>query len=200
MVPRWGRRLQQCVEGTHQPRALWRSTPARFERKHSQSSRILESALPPGHPEIANSHNNLGALYLATGKSEAAAREYGIALELRLAALGPGHPNTLNSRMGVALAMNRLGQRAEAEAILREIKASFAKSLGPTHWRAANVQYHLGVVLKDLGKVDQALVEVRQAHAILLAELGPDHPRTAAAAATLAELESAVTAAVRTAP
>jgi hypothetical protein len=83
---------------------------------------------------------------------------------------------------------------------LRAIKASFAKSLGPTHWRAANVQYHLGVVLKDLGKVDQALVEVRQAHGILLADLGPDHPRTAAAAATLAELESAVTAAVRTAP
>jgi tetratricopeptide (TPR) repeat protein len=170
------------------------------EKAYLESIRILESALPPGHPEIANSHNNLGALYLGTKKFEAAAREYGIALELRLAALGAEHPNTLNSRMGVALAMNRLGQQAEAELIMREVRSAFAKSLGPSHWRTANVQYHLGVVLKDVGKLDEALIEVRQAHGILLADLGPDHPRTVAASATLAELESAATAAVRTDP
>jgi tetratricopeptide (TPR) repeat protein len=169
------------------------------EKAYLESIRILEDVLAPGHPEIANSHNNLGALYLSTQRFAEAAREYEVALRLRLAALGPGHPNTLNSRMGLALAMNRLGRQAEAEPVLREVKAAFAKSLGPTHWRTANVQYHLGVVLKDGGKLDEALVEVRQAHGILLADLGPDHPRTVAATATLAELESAAPASVRTA-
>jgi tetratricopeptide (TPR) repeat protein len=169
------------------------------EKAYLESIRILESALAPGHPEIATAHANLGALYLAMQRFEEAAREYRIALELRLAALGPEHPNTLNSRMGVALAMNRLGQQAEAESIVREVKAAFTKSLGANHWRTANVQYHLGVLLKDGGKLDEALVEVREAHGILLADLGADHPRTAAATATLAELESAVPSAVRTA-
>jgi tetratricopeptide (TPR) repeat protein len=177
--------------------------PARYgeaEEAYLEAIRILEATLEPGHPEIANSRNNLGALYVKTGDFEKAEREYGIALELRQARLGPEHTSTISSGMGLALAWNGLGRRAEAETALREAKAAFTRSLGPTHWRTANAQYQLGVVLKDQGKLAEALAEVKPAQAVLLADLGADHPRTAPATRTLAELETALQAGVRTGP
>jgi tetratricopeptide (TPR) repeat protein len=170
------------------------------EQAYLEAIRILEATLEPGHPEIATSHHNLGALHVKTGEYEKAEREHTIALEMRNTALGPEHPNTIASRMGIALAKNKLGQRAEAEAILREVKASFARNLGPDHWRTANAQYQLGIVLRDRGKYAEALAEVKPAQAILLADLGPEHPRTVAATKTLTELEKADPAAVRTTP
>lgn len=175
--------------------------PARYgeaEKAYLEAIRILEASLEPGHPEIANARSNLGALYIKTGEFEKAAREHSVALKLRLASLGPEHPSTTASRMGLALAKNKLGESAEAEAMLREVKASFTRSLGPAHWRTANSQYQLGVVLRDEGKLAEALAEVKPAQAILLAQLGPDHPRTIAATQTLAELEGASQADLRT--
>ena len=161
---------------------------------------VRQLAALPGHPEIANVHNNLGSLYVKTGAFDKAAREHGIAVELRLASLGPEHPNTTSSQMGLGIALNKLGQRAEAERMLREAKASFTKSLGATHWRTANAQYQLGVVLRDDGRPAESLAEVRPAQEILLAELGPDHLRTVAATQTLAALEADAQAKIRTGP
>jgi tetratricopeptide (TPR) repeat protein len=175
--------------------------PAKYteaETAYLEAIRILEAALEPGHPEIANSHNNLGSLYVKTGAYAKAAEEYELALRLREPTLGPEHPNTIASRMGLAVARNGLGRRAEAEAMLRGVKASFTKSLGAAHWRTANAQYQLGLVLRDRGKSAEALAEVRTAQAILLSDLGPDHPRTVAATKTLGELESPGQDALRT--
>jgi eukaryotic-like serine/threonine-protein kinase len=169
--------------------------PAKYaeaEKAYLEAIALLEGALEPGHPEIANSHNNLGALYVKMERWQDAVTQHSIGLKLREASLGPDHPNTTASRVGLALAMNKLGQSAEAEAMLREAKASFTKSLGAGHWRTANAQYQLGVVLKDRGRLAEALAEVKAAQAILLAELGPDHQRTVAATRTLAELEAAM--------
>ena len=170
------------------------------EKAYLEAIRILEAALEPGHPEIANVHNNLGSLYVKTRAFDKAAREHGIAVELRLASLGPEHPHTTSSQMGLGIALNKLGQRAEAERMLREAKASFTKSLGATHWRTANAQYQLGVVLRDDGRLAEALAEVRPAQEILLTELGPDHLRTVAATETLAALEADPQAKIRIGP
>jgi tetratricopeptide (TPR) repeat protein len=169
------------------------------EKAYLEAIRLLEANLEPGHPEIANSHNNLGSLYVKMERWQDAVTQHRIGLRLRTASLGPDHPNTAASQVGLALALNKLGQRADAEAMLRDAKASFTKSLGANHWRTANAQYQLGVVLRDRGRPDAALAEVKPAQAILLAELGPEHPRTVAATKTLAELEAATAgAAART--
>ncbi len=173
---------------------------AEAEKAYLEAIRILEAALEAGHPELANVHNNLGSLFVKTSDFDKAAREHGIALELRLASLGLEHPNTTSSQMGLGLALNKLGRRAEAERLLRDAKSSFTKSLGATHWRTANAQYQLGVVLRDDGRLAESLAEVRQAQEILLAELGPDHLRTVAATETLADLEADTQAKVRTGP
>ena len=38
------------------------------EQAYLEAIRILEATLEPGHPEIAKSHSNLGALYIKTGR------------------------------------------------------------------------------------------------------------------------------------
>ena len=168
--------------------------PAKYpeaEEAYLEAIRLLEGGLESGHPEIANSHNNLGALYVKMERWQDAVTQHSIGLKLRAASLGPDHPNTTASRVGLALALNKTGHSAEAEAMLRQAKASFTKSLGAGHWRTANAQYQLGVVLRDEGRLAEALAEVKPAQATLLAELGPDHQRTIAASKTLAELEAA---------
>ena len=69
---------------------------------YQEAIRIFDRTLDPGHLEIANTHSNLGSLYVKTGAYEKAAAEYVQALRLREPALGPDHPNTIASRMGVA--------------------------------------------------------------------------------------------------
>jgi len=170
------------------------------EQAYLEAIRLLEATLEPGHPEIANAYNNIGALYLATGEWEKAAAAHEKGLQLRLAALGPDHPNTAASRMGLGLSLNRLGRAAEAEAMVREARDSFARSLGPSHWRTANAQCQLSYVLRDRGKLAEALAELRPAQATLLAELGPEHVRTRTATQALEELESSVAGGAGKAP
>jgi tetratricopeptide (TPR) repeat protein len=176
--------------------------PAKYddaERAYLEAIRLLEATLEPGHPEIANSYNNIGALYVVTEEWEKAAAAHRTGLELRVKALGPDHPNTAASRMGLAISLNRLGRAAEAEAMAREARDAFSRALGASHWRTANAQLQLGIIVRDRGRSAEALALVRPAHATLLAELGPEHPRTIRAASALAEMEAADRTALRTA-
>jgi tetratricopeptide (TPR) repeat protein len=170
------------------------------EQEYLEAIRIFQGALEPGHPEIANSYNNLGALYIKTQQWDRALEVQQIALGIRAEALGPDHPNTAASRMGVALALNRLGQGEAAEATMREVISSLTKSLGPTHWRTANARLQLGLILRDHGRAEEAQAEIRPAHAIMVAELGSDHPRTLSATKALAELEGTINGPARSSP
>jgi len=55
---------------------------------------ILEKALGPGHPHVAQSLNNLAELYRAQGAYERALPLCERALAILEKALGPGHPST----------------------------------------------------------------------------------------------------------
>jgi tetratricopeptide (TPR) repeat protein len=59
---------------------------------YEEALEMKRAALPPGHPSIATSLNNLAGLYKAKGEYDRALPLYEEALEMKRAALPPGHP------------------------------------------------------------------------------------------------------------
>jgi tetratricopeptide (TPR) repeat protein len=65
---------------------------AEAEPLYKRSLAIRETALGPGHPDVATSLNNLADLYRAQGRYAEAEPLYKRALAIREKALGPDHP------------------------------------------------------------------------------------------------------------
>jgi len=91
---------------------------------------IREKALGPGHPDVAQSRNNLASLYHSQGKYAEAEPLFKRSLAIREKTLGPEHPSvaTLLENYAVLLRKtNRETQAEELEARARAIRAKHAK-------------------------------------------------------------------------
>ncbi|CAF4886178.1 unnamed protein product, partial [Rotaria magnacalcarata] len=64
-----------------------------YERAH----KIKHSALPPNHPELAISYNNMGAMYKKMGIYSKALEFYERALKIRQEILSDNHPDLAQS-------------------------------------------------------------------------------------------------------
>ena len=74
----------------------------RAEPLYRQALEILKKVLGEGHPDYANSLNNLAELYRAMGDERACSRSDRQALEITKKALGKGHPDYANSLNNLA--------------------------------------------------------------------------------------------------
>jgi tetratricopeptide (TPR) repeat protein len=160
------------------------------ERAYLDSVTVLRANAGASRVELANSLNNLAALYLKQKRWTEVVDAQTEALAIRMAALGPDHPDTAGSKLGMALALNKLDRFAEAEVLLRSAIGIFSAQLGRQHWRTANAQVYLGMVLTNLGRYAEAQAVLTEAQASLLAAFGPNHPRTSAARSALADLKA----------
>ena len=70
---------------------------------YERSLAIWEKALGKDHPDVANSLNNLAALYYAQGKYEQAEPLYERSLAIDEKALGKDHPDTKQVRKNYEL-------------------------------------------------------------------------------------------------
>jgi tetratricopeptide (TPR) repeat protein len=84
---------------------------------------MRRQALPAGHPDIANSLNNLAVLLKAQNKLAEAEPLYREALEIDRQALGDEHLHTQFPRVGLGRLLTKLGQFAEARTLLTEADA-----------------------------------------------------------------------------
>lgn len=154
-----------------------------------QAIDIFSAAKGPTHPEVGNTYNNLGALYVRTQQWEQADQAHQRAIAIRTATLGPDHPEVASSLMGRALALNKLNRLAEARALLQRSVDIFSAALGANHWRSANAQLYLGLVLANQGERAAAEREMRAGYQVLLNSLGHDHWRVAGARRLMAEAD-----------
>ncbi|CAF4302846.1 unnamed protein product, partial [Rotaria sordida] len=69
---------------------------------HEKVLKILEKALPPNHPDLAQSYNNIGAVCYNMGNYSKALEFYEKALKIFEKALPPNHPDlaTLYNNIG----------------------------------------------------------------------------------------------------
>ena len=134
----------------------------RPSRSISARWRSLEKALGPDHPDVAQSLNNLAALYVDQGRYADAEPLYKRALAIREKALGPDHPNVASSLNNLAQLYTTQGRYSEAEPLFKRSVSIFEKALGPDHPDVATPLNNLAGLYDVQGRYDDALPIVRQ--------------------------------------
>ncbi|CAF4392350.1 unnamed protein product, partial [Rotaria sordida] len=68
---------------------------------YERSLEIKKLALPPNHPDLAASYNNIGCMYRDMGEYSKALSSQERSLEIRKIALPPKHPDLAYSYNGI---------------------------------------------------------------------------------------------------
>jgi tetratricopeptide (TPR) repeat protein len=125
---------------------------------------------------VAESLNNLAALYYAKGQYAQAEPLYRRALAIYENALGLEHSQVATCLNNLAGLYQTQGQYAQAEPLYRRALALREKSLGPEHLDVAYSLNNLAGLYYAQGQYAQAEPHFKRALAIFETALGPEHP------------------------
>jgi len=153
-----------------------------------QSVGMLEAALGPDHPDVANVLINLGNVHYATGEF---ARTQAIderALAIYEQAFGPDHPDVATTLNNLANAVDELGETTRARELHQRALGIREAALGPDHPDVAQSLLNLANAYYAQGDRAQARKLLERAVAILETSLGPDHPFVATGVDNLATM------------
>ncbi|CAF4326781.1 unnamed protein product [Rotaria sordida] len=75
---------------------------------HERSLEIRKIALPPNHPDLALSYNNIGLVYDNMGEYSKALSYYETALQIKKIALPPAHPSTARTERNIELLKKKM--------------------------------------------------------------------------------------------
>ena len=135
---------------------------------------IIERALGPGHPELAevlSSEGGTRADFGDPGGLPLVRR----AREIEIAATGADSPSTANRDYNLGRALMRAGQLAEARALLEHAQRVFERT-DPNSWRHLATLYRLAECHYREGDLDGSLVRVRHVLAVAEPLVPPDYP------------------------
>jgi tetratricopeptide (TPR) repeat protein len=127
---------------------------------------IKEKLLSPDDPVVANSLNDLSALYYEQGKDAQAEPLLRRALAIQEKALGPDHPHVAISLNNSATLHYKHGNYAQAEPLFRRALAIREKALGLDHPKVADSLNKLAMLYQKQGKDAQAEPLFRRAQEI----------------------------------
>jgi tetratricopeptide (TPR) repeat protein len=137
---------------------------------------IREKVLPPDHPDLASSYNNLAATYGALGQNDKQLAYHQKALAIREKVLPPDHPDLANSYNNLAATYGALGQNDKRLEYHQKALAIREKVLPPDHPNLASSYNNLAATYGALGQNDENLKYTLKALAIREKVLPPDHP------------------------
>ena len=144
--------------------------------------------MPPDHPDIATSLNNLGIVQRDLREYTAAKASHEEALGIRRKALPPGHPNISDSLSNLGVVQCKLRDYAAARASFEEALAIRRKALPPGHPNIAGGLNNLAAVQLGFGEYAAAKASFEEALAIRRESLPKDDPQIASALSNLALL------------
>ncbi|MGH8491368.1 MAG: tetratricopeptide repeat protein, partial [Gammaproteobacteria bacterium] len=113
---------------------------------------ILEKALGPEHPNVAQSLNNLAGLYKAQGQYAKAEPLYKRSLTIWEQALGPEHPNVAASVNNLAEIYRAQGQYTKSEPLYKRSLTIWEQALGPEHPNVAASVNNLAEIYRAQGQ------------------------------------------------
>jgi CHAT domain-containing protein len=140
---------------------------------------------------VANSLNNLAALYDIQGNYGAAEPLYQRALRIREAALGRDHPSVATSLSNLAVLYSAQGNYGKAEPLYQRALRIWETALGPDHPNVATSLNGLAGLYSAQGNHGAAEPLYQRALRIREAALGRNHPDVALSLNNLAVLYEA---------
>ncbi len=163
----------------------------RYEEAIPLMESIVEAfrnQLPPDHPNIATSLNNLALLYHETGRYEESELLHQQAIEIRESALGTDHPGFATSLNNLAGLYRFMGRYGEAEPLYQQALEITESTLGADHSHFAASLNNLAGIYSEMGRYGEAEPLYQQALEIDESALGADHPDFATSLNNLAGL------------
>jgi tetratricopeptide (TPR) repeat protein len=167
---------------------------------------LVEQALGPAHPDVADSLNTLAQLYRLQGQYAQAEPLYRRALAIQEQALGPSHPDVARSLNNLALLYLYQGQYAQVEPLLQRARTIQEQALGPSHPDVARSLSNLAVLAWAQGDIDRALPLLTRSSAIsdhtltLMLTLGTEAQKLASAMLLSADTSAVVSFHTQVAP
>ena len=152
---------------------------AAAKQSHEQALAIRRKSLPPDHPDIATSLNNLGMVQSELREYAAAKQSHEQALAIRRKSLPPDHPDIAQSLNNLGNVQYELREYAAAKQSYEQALAIFRKALPPDHPDIAQSLNNLGVVQRELREYAAAKQSHEEALAIRRKSLPKDHPHIA---------------------
>ncbi|MEM1180178.1 MAG: serine/threonine-protein kinase [Acidobacteriota bacterium] len=151
-----------------------------------QHDRALETArehhdlrietLGEGHPDLADSHFQVGTAHWALGDFDRAKESLEEAVALRTTPNGPVHESLPRLQNNLAILYWQLARVDDAERLYREALESLRTLRGPDHPHVASTLNNLALVYERRGDFGQALEMHRQALAIRERIFEAPHP------------------------
>ncbi|CAF1367965.1 unnamed protein product [Rotaria sordida] len=146
---------------------------------YDQALEIRKIALPPNHPDLATSYNNIGNVYAKISEHSKALSSYERSLEIRKIALPPNHPDFAQSYNNIGSVYDNMGEYSKALSSYERSLEIQKIALPPNHPNLATSYNNIGVVYKDMGEYSKALSFLEKAHEIDRKTLPPNHPNIA---------------------
>ena len=190
LIEQWGFDFQEAARLLNQA-GFYLKERARYDEGkplYQRARAIREEGLGPEHPDVAQSLNNLAALYHAQSDYNQAEPLYQRALAIWEKALGPEHPDVARSLNNLAALYYAQSNYSHAEPLYQRALAIWEKALGPDHPDVARSLNNLAALYYGQSNYNQAEPLYHRALAIWERALGPDHPDVARSLNNLAEL------------
>ena len=126
---------------------------AAAKQSHEQALAIRRKSLPPDHPDIAYSLNNLGKVQYELREYAAAKQSHEQALAIRRKSLPPDHPDIAYSLNNLGNVQSALREYAAAKQSHEQALAIRRKSLPPDHPDIARSLNNLGKCSPSCGSM-----------------------------------------------
>ena len=143
---------------------------------YERSLEIYKVALPPDHPDLATSYNNIGSVYYNMGEYSKALSSYEQSLEIMKVALPPNHPDFAQSCNNMGEVYRNMGDYSKALSSHEQSLEIRKVALPPKHPDLADSYNNIGSVYYNMGEYSKALSSYERSLEIRKVALPPNHP------------------------
>ena len=147
---------------------------------YERTLEIKKVALPPNHPDLATSHNNIATVYDSMGEYSKALSYYERSFETLKVALPPNHPDLATSYNNIGSVYMNMGEYSKALSSYERSLKIYKVALPPNHPDLATSYNNIGSVYDKMGKYSKALLSHKRSLGIRKVALSPNHPDLAA--------------------
>ncbi|CAF1387930.1 unnamed protein product [Rotaria sordida] len=137
---------------------------------------IDEKTLPPNHPALASSYNNIGAVYRNMGEYSKALSSFERSLEIQKIALPANHPDLAASYNNIGMVYDNMGEYSKALSSHERSLEIRTIALPPNHPDLASSYNNIGNVYDNMSEYSKALSSYEQSLEIKKIALPPNHP------------------------
>ncbi|CAF0899213.1 unnamed protein product [Adineta steineri] len=141
-----------------------------------KSLAIYQKTLPPNHPHLPSTCNNIGEAYRNMGNYPKALSSHEKALETKQHSLPPNHPSLASSYGNIGLVHYNMGDYPKALSSHEKALEIRQQSLPPNHPELAKSYNNIGNVHDSMGNYPKALSSYEKALEIKQQSLPPNHP------------------------